>query len=243
MDLSSKIYVAGHRGLVGIALCRELHRQGFRNVIGKTRQELDLLDGTAVERFYAQAKPEYVFAAAAKVGGIGANSQYPADFLYENLQVQNNLIYSAFRAGVKKLLFLGSSCIYPKLAPQPLKEEYLLTAPLEPTNEWYAVADLVHNKTVMHPVPAHAGGRGALAVNVDASNRIVVVEVIPGQLAVGFRRPARPGRRPGAGNINRMIELAATGPANFGDFVAQNKQVVDPSRSPIFLAYSCYGSF
>jgi GDP-L-fucose synthase len=146
MDLSSRIYVAGHRGLAGSALCRELQCQGFRQVIGKTHQELDLLDTPAVERFYAQTKPEYVFVAAAKVGGIKANSDYPADFLYQNLQIQNNLIYGAYRAGVKKLLFLGSSCIFPKLAPIPLKEEYLLTGPLEPTNEWYAVAKIAGMK-------------------------------------------------------------------------------------------------
>jgi GDP-L-fucose synthase len=142
MDLSATIYVAGHRGLAGSAICRELQRQGYKSVIAKTRTELDLLDGAAVERFYSEMKPEYVFVAAAKVGGIWANNQYPADFLYENLQIQNNLIYGAFKAGVKKLLFLGSSCIYPKMAPQPLKENYLLSGPLEPTNEWYAVAKI-----------------------------------------------------------------------------------------------------
>jgi GDP-L-fucose synthase len=146
MEPSSKIFVAGHRGLAGSAICRELQRQGFGNVICRTRQELDLLDGAAVERFYAETKPEYVFVAAAKVGGIKANSDFPADFLYQNLQIQNNLIYGAYRAGVKKLLFLGSSCIYPKLAPIPLKEEYLLTGPLEPTNEWYAVAKIAGMK-------------------------------------------------------------------------------------------------
>ncbi len=142
MDLSSRIYVAGHRGLAGSAICRELQRQGFNSLIARTRTELDLLDGAAVERFYSETKPEYVFVAAAKVGGIWANNQYPADFLYENLQIQNNLIYGAFKGGVKKLLFLGSSCIYPKMAPQPLKENYLLSGPLEPTNEWYAVAKI-----------------------------------------------------------------------------------------------------
>src|SRR6266704_1290224 len=134
MTQDSRIYVAGHRGLVGSAIRRELERQGFRRLIGKTRAELDLLNGLAVEDFYEGQGPEYVFVAAAKVGGIHANDSRPAQFLYENLQIQNHLIHGAYRAGVKKLLFLGSSCIYPKLAPQPLKEEYLLSGPLEPTN-------------------------------------------------------------------------------------------------------------
>lgn len=138
----SRIYVAGHRGLVGSAIWRELNRQGFHHVLGRTHQELDLTDAGAVRQFYAETKPEFVFVAAAKVGGILANDQSPADFLFVNLEIQNNLIHGAHVAGVKKLLFLGSSCIYPKLAPQPLKEEYLLTGPLEPTNQWYAVAKI-----------------------------------------------------------------------------------------------------
>jgi GDP-L-fucose synthase len=138
----ARIYVAGHRGLVGSALWRELQRRGFRHLLGPSRAELDLLDATAVQRFYQTEQPEYVFVAAAKVGGILANHTRPAEFLYENLQIQNHLIHGAHQAGVKKLLFLGSSCIYPKHAPQPLKEECLLTAPLEPTNEWYAVAKI-----------------------------------------------------------------------------------------------------
>ena len=142
MKLESRIYVAGHQGLVGSALWRELERQGFHRLIGKTRAELDLLDARGVERFYSQEKPEYVFVAAARVGGIKANDSRPAEFLFENLQIQNNLISGAYRAGARKLLFLGSSCIYPKLAPQPLKEEYLLTGPLEPTNQWYAIAKI-----------------------------------------------------------------------------------------------------
>lgn len=142
MNEDARIFVAGHRGLVGSALWRELERQGCRRLIGRTRQELNLLDPAAVERFYAETKPEFVFVAAAKVGGILANRDQPATFLLENLQIQNNLIDGARRAGAKKLLFLGSSCIYPKLAPQPLKEEYLLTGPLEPTNEWYAIAKI-----------------------------------------------------------------------------------------------------
>jgi GDP-L-fucose synthase len=142
MNQSSRIYVAGHRGLVGSAIWRELQRREFGNLIGRTRQELDLLDADAVKKFFAETKPEFVFVAAAKVGGIYANDTQPASFLFENLQIQNHLIHAAWQAGVRKLLFLGSSCIYPKLAPQPLKEEYLLTGPLEPTNEWYAVAKI-----------------------------------------------------------------------------------------------------
>src|SRR6266446_4277258 len=142
IERSARIFVAGHRGLVGSAIWRELARLGFKNLIGRTRAELDFLDAFAVRTFYEQEAPEYVFVAAAKVGGILANAEHPAAFLYENLQIQNNLIHGAYVGGVRKLLFLGSSCIYPKLAPQPLKEEYLLTGPLEPTNQWYAVAKI-----------------------------------------------------------------------------------------------------
>jgi GDP-L-fucose synthase len=142
MNRDSRIYVAGHRGLVGSAIWRKLQQQGFQNLIGRTRQELDLMDAGAVREFYTSTRPEYVFVAAAKVGGILANDTQPASFLYENIEIQNNLVYGACEAGVRKLLFLGSSCIYPKLAPQPLKEEYLLTGPLEPTNEWYAIAKI-----------------------------------------------------------------------------------------------------
>lgn len=142
LEPDSKVFVAGHRGLAGSALCRELRRQGCERLLTRTRQELDLLDGAAVRRFLEAERPTHVFVAAAKVGGIWANSTHPADFLWENLQIQNHLIHGAWQAGVKKLLFLGSSCIYPKLAPQPLKEEYLLTGALEPTNEWYAVAKI-----------------------------------------------------------------------------------------------------
>ena len=142
MNENSRIYVAGHRGLVGSAIWRELQRQGFKNLIGRSRQEVNLLDASAVRKFFAETKPEFVFVAAAKVGGIHANNTQPAEFLFENLQIQNNLIHAAQVAGAQKLLFLGSSCIYPKLAPQPLKEASLLTGPLEPTNEWYAVAKI-----------------------------------------------------------------------------------------------------
>lgn len=138
----SKVYVAGHRGLVGSAIWCQLKQSGFTHLIGRTHAELDLLDASAVRNFYETHRPEFVFMAAAKVGGILANNTKPAQFLYENLQIQNHLIDGAYRAGVKKLLFLGSSCIYPRLAPQPLKEEYLLTGPLEPTNEWYAIAKI-----------------------------------------------------------------------------------------------------
>jgi GDP-L-fucose synthase len=142
MNENSRIHVAGHRGLVGSAIWRELQRRGFKNLIGRTRQEVDLLDAAAVQRFFAETKPEFVFMAAAKVGGIHANDTQPAEFLFENLQIQNNLIHAAKISSVRKLLFLGSSCIYPKLASQPLKEQYLLTGPLEPTNQWYAIAKI-----------------------------------------------------------------------------------------------------
>ncbi|MEY2428338.1 MAG: GDP-L-fucose synthase [Verrucomicrobiota bacterium] len=139
---TARIYVAGHLGLVGSAIWRELQREGFTNLIGRTRAEVDLLDAVAVQKLYAQERPEYVFVAAAKVGGILANDRCPAEFLFENLQIQTHLIDGACAVGAKKLLFLGSSCIYPKLAPQPLKEDSLLTGPLEPTNEWYAIAKI-----------------------------------------------------------------------------------------------------
>ena len=142
MNPDSRIYVAGHRGLAGSAIWRELERAGYKNLIGRTHAELDLLDPIAVRKFYEEERPAYVIDAAAKVGGILANDRHPAQFLYENLQIQNNLIHGAREIGVKKLLFLGSSCIYPKLAPQPMKEDYLLTGPLEPTNEWYAMAKI-----------------------------------------------------------------------------------------------------
>lgn len=142
MEKNSKIYVAGHRGLVGSAIIRNLEAKGFNNLILKTHQELDLLDAKAVADFFASEKPEYVFLAAAKVGGIHANNTYPADFIFQNLQVQNNVIHNAYLNGTKKLIFLGSSCIYPRNCPQPIKEEYLLTGPLEKTNEAYAVAKI-----------------------------------------------------------------------------------------------------
>jgi GDP-L-fucose synthase len=142
VELSSKIYVAGHRGMVGSAIVRALQREGYTNIVTKTRAALDLLNQSAVADFFEHEKPEYVFLAAAKVGGIMANNTYRADFLYENLLIETNIIHSAYRSGVKKLLFLGSSCIYPKMAPQPLKEEYLLSGFLEPTNEPYAIAKI-----------------------------------------------------------------------------------------------------
>lgn len=142
MEKSSKIYVAGHRGMVGSAIYRKLLKEGFENIVTRTSKELDLRDQTAVSIFFEEEKPEYVFLAAAKVGGIVANNTYRADFLYENLQIQNNVIHSSYLVGVKKLMFLGSSCIYPKFAPQPLKEDSLLTGTLEPTNEPYAIAKI-----------------------------------------------------------------------------------------------------
>jgi GDP-L-fucose synthase len=142
MRENSRIFVAGHRGLVGSAICRELERSGYGNVIVRSRTELDLCDRQAVNRFFEEERPEYVFLAAAKVGGILANSTFPADFITANLLLQVNVIHAAWRHGVKKLLFLGSSCIYPKFAQQPIREEYLLTGELEPTNEPYAIAKI-----------------------------------------------------------------------------------------------------
>ena len=142
MEKNSKIYIAGHKGLVGSALFRNLQENGYSNIITRTRKELDLLDCQKVSEFFIQEKPEYIFLAAAKVGGIYANDSYPADFIFENLQVQNNIIHNAYLNNVKKLLFLGSSCIYPRDCDQPIKEEYLLTGPLEKTNEAYAIAKI-----------------------------------------------------------------------------------------------------
>lgn len=142
MNLDSKIYVAGHRGLVGSAILRKLEQDGYNNLVYKTSKELDLRDKNAVDSFFENEKPEYVFLAAAKVGGIVANNEFPADFIRDNLMIQTNVIDASYRNNVTKLLFLGSTCIYPKLAPQPLKEEYLLTGPLEPTNDAYALAKI-----------------------------------------------------------------------------------------------------
>ncbi len=142
MERTSSIFVAGHQGLVGSAIVRRLRQDGFTNLILRSRQELDLTSREAVDSFFASLRPQYVFLAAAKVGGILANSSYPADFIRDNLSIQLNVIDCAWRSGVKKLEFLGSSCIYPKAAPQPMKEEYLLTGALEPTNEWYAIAKI-----------------------------------------------------------------------------------------------------
>jgi GDP-L-fucose synthase len=142
MEKQSKIYIAGHRGMVGSALLRRLKKEGFSNFVLRTSSELDLRDQNGVRAFFEKERPDHVFLAAAKVGGIQANNIYRAEFIYDNLMIQNNLIHHSWKNGVKKLLFLGSSCIYPKLAPQPLKEDYLLTGPLEPTNEPYAIAKI-----------------------------------------------------------------------------------------------------
>ena len=141
-DLNQKIYVAGHRGMVGSAIMRNLQAKGFANIVTRTHAEMDLTDQAAVKAFFEQEKPEQVYLAAARVGGIHANNTYPAEFIYDNLMVQNNVIHQAFLNGVKKLLFLGSSCIYPKLAPQPMNEDALLMGKLEPTNEPYAIAKI-----------------------------------------------------------------------------------------------------
>ncbi len=150
MDKNTKIYLAGHRGLVGSAIMKSLKAKGYTNLVTRTHHELDLTRQKDVEDFFAQEKPEMVILAAAKVGGIGANSTYPADFIYENLAIAQNVIHSAYVYGVKKLINLGSSCIYPKMAPQPLKEEYLLTGPLEVTNEAYAVAKIAAIRLCKH---------------------------------------------------------------------------------------------
>jgi len=142
MQPNDKIYIAGHRGMVGSAIWRRLQKEGYTNLIGRTSAELDLKNQSATQAFFEKEKPDYVFLAAAKVGGIMANNIYRGEFLYDNLMIQNNVIDAAYRSGVKKLMFLGSSCIYPKLAPQPLKEDYLLTGLLEPTNEPYAIAKI-----------------------------------------------------------------------------------------------------
>ena len=142
MDQGAKIYVAGHRGLAGSAIMRRLQQGGYRNLVTRTHAELDLTEQAQIRQFFAAERPEYVFLAAAKVGGILANSDYPADFIHANLAIQTNVIHEAYRSGVKRLLFLGSSCIYPRDCPQPIKETYLLTGPLEPTNRPYAIAKI-----------------------------------------------------------------------------------------------------
>ena len=142
MERNSRIYVAGHTGMVGSAIARCLQQNGYENIIKRTHRELGLTNQAETEKFFEEEKPEYVFLAAAKVGGIHANDTYPADFIMENMLIECNVIRSAFKNKVKKLMFLGSSCIYPKLCPQPIKEEYLLTGPLEPTNEAYALAKI-----------------------------------------------------------------------------------------------------
>ncbi len=146
MEKDAKIYVAGHRGMAGQAICRELHNRGYTNIIGRTSRELDLRDQSAVQRFFQEEKPECVILAAAKVGGIMANIQAPAEFLYDNLMIEANIVHNAYRCGASKLLFLASSCIYPRNAPQPMKEEYLMTGKVEPTNEGYAIAKIAGMK-------------------------------------------------------------------------------------------------
>src|SRR5690554_6068467 len=148
MEKSSRIYVAGHRGMVGSAISRKLRDKGYNNLIERTSKELDLRNQQAVQDFFEKEKPEYVFLAAAKVGGILANNEYRAEFLYDNLIIEANVIHAAHQHGVTKLMFLGSSCIYPKLAPQPLREDYLLTGSLEHTNEPYAIAKIAESNSV-----------------------------------------------------------------------------------------------
>jgi len=171
MHKESRVFVAGHRGLVGSAICRSLKGSGFGNLITRTRDELDLRDQAAVSAFLNTERPEYVFLSAARVGGIFANSKYPADFIYDNLAVQTSVLKAAYECGVGKLLFLGSSCIYPRDAPQPIKEECLLTGPLEPTNESYAIAKIAgiklaqalrrqHGFNAISVMPTNLYGRG-----------------------------------------------------------------------------------
>jgi len=166
MDKNAKIYVAGHLGMVGSAIVRRLQAGGYHNLLVRSIGELDLCDQSEVARFFKDEQPEYIFLAAARVGGIVANSSYPAEFIYDNLMIQNNIIHHAWLSGVKRLLFLGSSCIYPKLAPQPLKEEYLLTGPLEPTNEPYAIAKIAGVKMCQ----AYARQHGFRAISVMPTN-------------------------------------------------------------------------
>jgi GDP-L-fucose synthase len=166
MEKNSRIYVAGHIGLVGSAICRRLRQEGFANLVSRDLQDLDLRDQAATRRFFAEEKPEYVFLAAAKVGGILANATYPADFIYDNLAIEANVVDAAARTGVRKLLFLGSSCIYPKLAPQPIREESLLTGPLEPTNEWYAIAKIAGIKLAQ----AYRAQHGLNAISLMPTN-------------------------------------------------------------------------
>ena len=166
LSKSDEIFVAGHRGMVGSALVRRLEAEGFTNVLKRDRSQLDLTDESAVAKFFADAPPDVVVVAAAKVGGIKANNEYPVEFLLENLRIQNNIIRSAFEAGVRKLLFLGSSCIYPKFAPQPIPETALLTGPLEPTNEAYAIAKIAGIKLCQ----AYAREYGATFISVMPTN-------------------------------------------------------------------------
>jgi GDP-L-fucose synthase len=186
MKKDSLIYVAGHRGLVGSAICRNLRRQAFERLLLPSRADLDLTNAIAVRSFFELERPEYVFLAAAKVGGILANNTYPADFIRENLIIESNVIDACYRAGVDRLLFLGSSCIYPKLCPQPIKEEYLLTGPLEPTNRPYAVAKIAgiemcwsynrqHNTRYLAAMPANLYGPGD---NFDPQNSHVLAALI-----------------------------------------------------------------
>jgi len=186
MDENSKIYIAGHRGLVGSAILRQLKKEGFQNLVLRTHSELDLVNQNAVDNFFEKEQPEYVFLAAAKVGGILANNTYPADFIYQNLMIEANVIHAAYKYNVKRLLFLGSSCIYPKFAQQPMKESELLQGPLEPTNEPYAIAKITgiklcesynrqHNTDFRSVMPTNLFGPGD---NFDLQNSHVLPALI-----------------------------------------------------------------
>ena len=198
MEKTDRIFVAGHRGLVGSAIRRELERNGHSNLLLKTHAELDLMDRSSVERFFAREQPRYVFLAAAKVGGILANNDFPADFIRDNLEIQTNVIDAAWRAGVERLLFLGSSCIYPKLCPQPIKEEYLLTGPLEATNRPYSIAKIAgiemcwsynrqHGTRFLALMPCNLYGPGD---NFDLGSSHVIPALIRKACEAQFRKDA-----------------------------------------------------
>jgi len=209
MDKNARIYVAGHRGLAGSAIVRRLRAEGYTNLLLRPSKELDLRDQAATADFFAKERPEYVFLAAAKVGGIVANSSYPAEFIYDNLMIQNNIIHNAYFTGVKRLLFLGSSCIYPKHAPQPLREEYLLTGPLEPTNEPYAIAKIA-GVTMCRSYNRQYGTRflAAMPTNLYGPNDNFDLEsshVLPALLRKFHEQKVRSGELGERGNGNKVV--------------------------------------
>jgi len=194
VDKNALVYVAGHRGLVGSALCRALNRAGYARLLTRSHAELDLCDQAAVAAFFAQHRPDVVILAAAKVGGIHANATYPAEFIYQNLQIQNNVIHSAWRNGCKKLLFLGSSCIYPKLCPQPIREEYLLTGPLEPTNDAYALAKISGVRPTANSTALTPSAPCPPICTAPATTTIRKTAMWSRRLSADFTRPKSPAR-------------------------------------------------